>query len=143
MKKLAVRTKNTKSIFVIIKPGFLPLCSKILQIFEEKGWNISQLRTKQLLLSEARALYSIHKNEDFYDDLCKYMSSGLTMAFIFSKNNATGDIFEETGKIKDIIRKKWGESDMRNVIHSSDSLEHMNKEAPIYFSGFLWILDRA
>lgn len=136
MKKLAVRTKNTKSIFVIIKPGFLPLCSKILQIFEEKGWNISQLRTKQLLLSEARELYSIHKKEDFYDDLCKYMSSGLTMAFIFSKNNATGDIFEETGKIKDIIRKKWGESDMRNVIHSSDSLEHMNKEASIYFSGF-------
>lgn len=136
MKKLAVRTKNTKSIFVIIKPGFLPLCSKILQIFEEKGWNISQLRTKQLLLSEARTLYSIHKKEDFYDDLCKYMSSGLTMAFIFSKNNATGDIFEETGKIKDIIRKKWGESDMRNVIHSSDSLEHMNKEASIYFSGF-------
>lgn len=136
MKKLAVRTKNTKSIFVIIKPGFLPMCSKILQIFEEKGWNISQLRTKQLLLSEARALYSIHKNEDFYDDLCKYMSSGLTMAFIFSKNDATGDIFEETGKIKDIIRKKWGESDMRNVIHSSDSLEHMNKEASIYFSGF-------
>lgn len=136
MKKLAVRTKNTKSIFVIIKPGFLPLCSKILQIFEEKGWNISQLRTKQLLLSEARALYSIHKKEDFYDDLCKYMSSGLTMAFIFSKNNATGDIFEETGKIKDIIRKKWGESDMRNVIHSSDSFEHMNEEASIYFSGF-------
>ena len=136
MKKLAVRTKNTKSIFVIIKPGFLPLCSKILQIFEEKGWNISQLRTKQLLLSEARTLYSIHKKEDFYDDLCKYMSSGLTMAFIFSKNNVTGDIFEETGKIKDIIRKKWGESDMRNVIHSSDSLEHMNKEASIYFSGF-------
>ena len=91
MKKLAVRTKNTKSIFVIIKPGFLPLCSKILQIFEEKGWNISQLRTKQLLLSEARALYSIHKKEDFYDDLCKYMSSGLTMAFIFTKNDATGD----------------------------------------------------
>ena len=136
MKKLAVCTKNTKSIFVIIKPGFLPLCSKILQIFEEKGWNISQLRTKQLLLSEARALYSIHKKEYFYDDLCKYMSSGLTMAFIFSKDNATGDIFEETGKIKDIIRKKWGESDMRNVIHSSDSLEHMNKEASIYFSGF-------
>ena len=136
MKKLAVRTKNTKSIFVIIKPGFLPLCSKILQIFEEKGWNISQLRTKQLLLSEARTLYSIHKNEDFYDDLCKYMSSGLTMAFIFSKDNATGDVFEETGNIKDIIRKKWGESDMRNVIHSSDSLEHMNKEASIYFSGF-------
>lgn len=136
MKKLAVYSKNAKSIFVIIKPGFLPLCSKILQIFEEKGWNISQLRTKQLLLSEARALYSIHKNEDFYDDLCKYMSSGLTMAFTFTKNDATGDIFEETGKIKDIIRKKWGESDMRNVIHSSDSLEHMNKEASIYFSGF-------
>lgn len=135
MKKLAPYSKTTKHIFVIIKPGFLPLCSKILQIFEESGWNISMLRTKQLLLSEAQKLYTIHKGKDFYKDLCKYMSSGLTMAFIFEKDMPMDDkVFEEVGEIKNIIRKKWGESDMRNVIHSSDSLEHMNQEAPIYFN---------
>lgn len=135
MKKLASYSKTTKHIFVIIKPGFLPLCSKILQIFEENGWNISMLRTKQLLLSEAQKLYAIHKDKDFYKDLCKYMSSGPTMAFIFEKDSPMDDkVFEEVGKIKDIIRKKWGESDMRNVIHSSDSLEHMNQEASIYFN---------
>lgn len=135
MKKLASYSKTTKHIFVIIKPGFLPLCSKILQIFEESGWNISMLRTKQLLLSEAQKLYTIHKGKDFYKDLCKYMSSGLTMAFIFEKDMPMDDkVFEEVGEIKNIIRKKWGESDMRNVIHSSDSLEHMNQEAQIYFN---------
>ena len=135
MKKLASYSKTTKHIFLIIKPGFLPLCSKILQIFEENGWNISMLRTKQLLLSEAQKLYAIHKDKDFYKDLCKYMSSGLTMAFIFEKDVPMDNkVVEEVGKIKDIIRKKWGESDMRNVIHSSDSLEHMNQEAPIYFN---------
>lgn len=135
MKKLASYSKTTKHIFVIIKPGFLPLCSKILQIFEENGWNISMLRTKQLLLSEAQKLYAIHKDKDFYKDLCKYMSSGITMAFIFEKDMPMDDkVFEEVGKIKDIIRKKWGESDMRNVIHSSDSLEYMNQEAPVYFN---------
>ena len=42
--------------------------------------------------------------------------------------------FKEVDKIKDEIRQRWGESEMKNVIHSSDSLEHMNEEAKIYFS---------
>lgn len=120
-------------IFVIIKPGFLNLSDKILEKFTLNGYELYQMKTKKLLLSEAKELYSIHKEEDFYDDLCKYMSSDLSTAIIF-KNSNSKNIFEDTKKIKDSIREQYGESDMRNVIHSSDSLSHMINEQSIYFN---------
>lgn len=120
-------------IFVIIKPGFLNLSDEILEKFMSNGYELYQMKTKKLLLSEAKELYSIHKEEDFYEDLCKYMSSDLSTAIIF-KNSNSKNIFEDTKKIKDSIRKQYGESDMRNVIHSSDSLSHMINEQSIYFN---------
>ena len=120
-------------IFVIIKPGFLNLSDKILEKFTSNGYELYQMKTKKLLLSEAKELYSIHKEEDFYEDLCKYMSSDLSTAIIF-KNSNSKNIFEDTKKIKDSIREQCGESDMRNVIHSSDSLSHMINEQSIYFN---------
>lgn len=122
-------------IFIIIKPGFFQYTQNILDCFAEEGWKILKQRSKKLLLKEARQLYKIHKNEDFYDDLCKYMSSDITTAFILRNEDKemSDKIFHETSAIKDDIREKYGESDMRNVIHSSDSLEHMIQEQSIYF----------
>lgn len=122
-----------KYIFVVIKPGFLDKSGEILQIYKENGWEIELTTIKQLQPKEAHDLYAIHKKESFYKDLCKYMCSGLTRAMIFKKHT-NKDIFKEATKLKDIIREKWGESDMRNVVHSSDSEEHMEQEARIYFN---------
>ena len=122
----------TKKIFVVIKPGFLDKSQDIINIYKEEGWQLVTTTVKQLLLAEAKKLYKVHKKEDFYKDLCDYMASGLTRAMIFSKAT-TDDEFKEATRIKDGIREKYGESDMRNVAHSSDSLEHMKDEASIYF----------
>lgn len=133
-KNQVIKYRELARIFVIIKPGFLKLAPEIIKRFADDGWTIEKSRTKQLLLKEARQLYDIHKEEDWYKPLCDYMSSEPTLAFIFKKNKKRGDwVFEETGKIKDEIRKKYGESDMRNVIHSSDSQKHMDNEMCIYF----------
>ena len=122
------------NIFVIVKPGFLKLTPVIINIFEEHGWTLEKIRTKTLLKSEAKRLYDIHKKEDFYDDLCNYMSSDQSTGMVFVKDKPMSKkMFDETNKIKDIIRKKYGESEMRNVIHSSDSLERMKIERGIYF----------
>lgn len=122
-------------IFVIIKPGFLKYSQNIVERFLDDGWEIEKQRTKRLTLSEAKKLYYIHKDKDFYKDLCKYMSSDITIAFIFKKDNVkqSEDIFKQTSLIKDELRKEYGESDMRNVLHSSDSLQHMMQEQSIYF----------
>lgn len=121
-------------IFVVIKPGFTNLAQDIIGEYAEHGWTLKRIRTKQLLLQEAHRLYAVHKKEDFYEDLCKYMSSDISVGIIFEKNGKPNkDMFKQTNEIKEGIRDRWGESDMRNVIHSSDSLSAMSQEAEIYF----------
>lgn len=122
-------------IFVVIKPGFLKYAQDIIEQYTDMGWKLKKTRTKQLLLNEAKKLYAVHKKEDFYEDLCKYMSSGESMALIFANKllKISDDMFKQTNEIKDIIREKYGESDMRNVVHSSDSYQAMLNESSIYF----------
>ena len=133
---LLENTNPDKKIFVVIKPGFLDKSQEILDIYKDEGWTLKFATIKQLLLSEAKELYKVHKKQDFYKDLCDYMSSDVTRAMIFTKET-NKDEFKEATRIKDVIRDKWGESDMRNVVHSSDSKENMGHEAGIYF-GKVW-----
>ena len=118
-------------VFVIIKPGFYNLANDLFATFTEHGYKVIKSKTKRLTMEEAKSLYKVHKKEDFYNDLCKYMSSGITMAFILKKKS--DDIFKEFAKLKDQIREKYGESDMRNVLHSSDSYKNFTHESQVYF----------
>ncbi len=123
---------NLKKIFVVIKPGFLNKTQDVLNIYKDEGWELESTRVKQLTLKEAKELYKVHKKESFYKELCEYMCSDITRGLLFCKNT-NNDEFEEATKIKNMIREKYGESDMRNVVHSSDSIENMEHEASIYF----------
>lgn len=121
--------------FIVIKPGFLNLSEEILKIFIDEGFIIEKTRPKLLTETEAKQLYEVHKEEDFFEDLVKYMSSGESIGVMFkpSKPMREKTLFNKINKLKDEIRKKWGESDMRNVMHSSDNLQNMKDESSIYF----------
>lgn len=123
-----------KKIFTIIKPGFLNLASDIIKMMEEVG-EPCQMRTKQLLLSEAKQLYKVHKDEKWYGNLCEYMSSGPSMAVMYTNhtNMTQQELIDATVRIKDKIRKKWGIDDCKNVMHSSDSVTAMEHESQFYF----------
>ena len=127
--------KSPARVFVIIKPGFLDLSQKILERFEQDGWKPYRMITKKLLESEAKKLYAIHKKEDWYNDLVKYMSSDISTGCIMENPNKemSSKVFKDVETIKDEIREQYGESEMRNVMHSSDSLEHMATEQSVYF----------
>ena len=118
-------------VLVVIKPGFENLLGTLCDLFKQNGYKIIKTKTKQLLLSEAEELYKVHAQEDFYEDLCKYMSSGLSTAMILYKKS--DNIFKDFENLKDKIRKEYGESDMRNVIHSSDSYKNFTHESQVYF----------
>lgn len=118
-------------VFVVIKPGFNHLAGTLVTMFKEYGYKIIKMKTKRLSLDEAKIMYSMHKKEDFYDSLCNYMSSDITTAFILRKKS--DNIFKDFESLKDKIREEYGESDMRNVLHSSDSYKNMTHEAGIYF----------
>ena len=118
-------------VLVVIKPGFENLLGTLCDLFKQNGYKIIKTKTKQLLLSEAEELYKVHSQEDFYEDLCKYMSSGISTAMILYKKS--DNIFKDFETLKDKIREEYGESDMRNVIHSSDSYENFTHESQVYF----------
>ena len=119
------------NVLVVIKPGFENLLGTLCDLFKQNGYKIIKTKTKQLLLSEAEELYKVHSQEDFYEDLCKYMSSGLSTAMILYKKS--DNIFKDFETLKDKIREEYGESDMRNVIHSSDSYKNFTHESQVYF----------
>lgn len=120
-------------VFVVIKPGFDKLSSKIIEEFKQHGFALSNMRPKHLTLKEAKSLYRVHNKEDFYNKLCKYMSSGVSIGILFQHNVGTEAAFEKLDKIKSKIRDKYSKNDMENVMHSSDKFENMQKECRIYF----------
>lgn len=118
-----------KKEFLIIKPEFLHHKNEILNILKDnKIIPIRELR-KTLTISEAKKLYKPHAKEDFYENLCKYMSSGDSIGFILC-NYGNNDLI----KIKDEIRKQFGVDEMRNAVHSSDSSLNVIRESKIYFA---------
>lgn len=139
MKDLVSFLKNTNAndpmqkdhVLVVIKPGFEHLFNKLLSIFKENNYTIVKSKTTRLTLKQAQQLYKVHRKEDFYGNLCDYMCSGPTTAFILKKKS--DNIFDEFAKLKDKIREDFGESDMRNVLHSSDSYKSFTHESQVYF----------
>lgn len=128
----AVLSPQLEGVFTIIKPGFLDKVGDIIKKFEAEGWCPCRTTIKQLQRTEAEELYKVHKDEEWYDNLCEYMSSGPSRAIMFINENASNP-FEEVAKIKDQVREKWGIDDCKNVMHSSDSRESQNHESSIYF----------
>jgi nucleoside-diphosphate kinase len=118
-------------VLAVVKPGFENLLGKLCGIFKENGYTIVKTKTTRLTLDQAKQLYKVHSKEDFYSNLCNYMCSGPTTAFISKKKS--DNIFDEFAKLKDKIREDFGESDMRNVLHSSDSYKSFTHESQVYF----------
>ena len=133
MKSLKIYLTDPKKneVFVIIKPGFLKKSAEIMMMIKEEGFELVKTKTKFLTLDEAKKLYLIHKDEEWYKPLCDYMSSDLTLGLLFKSDDK--DPLKKMAEVKDKVREKFGESDMRNVMHSSDSYDHMLDEQCIYF----------
>ena len=129
-----VKDEWSDKIFTIIKPGFLNYEQDIITMFERAGWKLDRTTIKTLTRDEAKELYKVHRDKDFYNDLCDYMSSGPSRAIIYKRyGNTNSDTFKDVAVLKDAIRDSWGIDDCKNVMHSSDSLSAMEHESGIYF----------
>lgn len=120
-------------IFIVVKPGFADHAADIVNMFEKEGFKAVNYKTKNLSLKEAQKLYKVHKDKDFYTRLCRYMSSGPSIAILFNTSDDLESSVKKVAKIKDEVRSKWQKDDMKNVIHSSDSPENLWNEMAIFF----------
>lgn len=117
--------------FVILKPEFLDHTEDFCNMLKNNGWNIIQKQQKKLTKDEAKELYKMHKDKPFYKDLCDYMASDDCLCCSCHKD--CKDPIADMKKIKHKVRDAWGKDEMRNGMHSSDSLYNINREANLVF----------
>ena len=125
---------HEKYLFVVVKPGFLKYSQGIIEKYQRAGFTLVKTCPKHLTLNEAKRMYYVHHNEDFYNNLCKYMASDTSEGLLFTYTMPTKEAFNVSDGIKDEVRKKYSESEMRNVMHSSDNEKNMEKECSVYFN---------
>lgn len=117
--------------FCILKPEFLDHEDDFVKILTNNGWKIIQKTKRTLSKEEAEELYKMHKGKDFYNNLCKYMSGGDCICCMCYKD--CENPIKDMKNIKDIVRKAWGIDDMKNGMHSSDSLDNVKREYKLIF----------
>ena len=132
---------NIEQTLSIIKPDAVErnLDSEIKSIFQNDGFKIANEKKIQLAKSDAEEFYKVHETKPFYNDLCKYLSSGPIIVMILEKENAVLANRKLMGATdpknadEGTIRKKFGVSIDKNSVHGSDSIENAKNEINFFF----------
>lgn len=133
---------NLEQTLIVVKPdGFKKgIVGKIISRFEEKGFQIVNLRSFQFDTDTARKFYDAHKDKHFFNELVSFICSGKTVGCILEGNNAISTIRLMVGNTKSTeaqpgtIRGDFGLGFTDNIIHASDSAESFIKESKIIFN---------
>jgi len=133
---------NLEQTLIVVKPdGFKKgIVGKIISRFEEKGFQIVNLRSFQFNTDTARKFYDAHKDKHFFNELVSFICSGKTVGCILEGNNAISTVRVMVGNTKSTeaqpgtIRGDFGLGFTDNIIHASDSAESFIKESKIIFN---------
>ena len=126
----------------LIKPDAVErnLIGKIIQVFEDNGLVVNQMKKIHIDINFAKKFYSVHSDKPFFSDLCSYISSGPLVAIILKGDNAVQknrDLMGATNP-KDAkegtIRNLYAISIDKNSVHGSDSVENAKIEIDLFFN---------
>ncbi len=126
----------------IIKPDAVErnLVEEIKSIFIKNSLKIKDSKKIHLTKDEASEFYKVHQSKPFYNDLCKYLSSGPIVVMILEGKNAVLANRKLMGATnpkdaeENTIRKLYGISIDKNTVHGSDSIENARKEISFFFN---------
>ena len=104
------------------------------------GLRIIAQKRLRMTRAQTEAFYEVHKDQPFYDSLCRFMSSGPVMVQVLEGENAIAKNREVMGATDPAeaapgtIRKDFGKSIEANSVHGSDSVETAKREIAFFFS---------
>ena len=132
----------TERTLSIIKPDATRrnLTGKVNAKFEDAGLRIVAQRRLWLTPAQAGQFYAVHKERPFYNDLCKFMTSGPVVVQVLEGENAVAknrDVMGATNPANaaaGTIRKEFAESIEANSVHGSDSAENAKIEIAFFFA---------
>ena len=127
----------------IIKPDATRrnLTGKINARIEEAGLRIIAQKRLWLSTAQAQKFYEVHKERPFYNDLCKFMTSGPVVVQALEGENAVAKYREVMGATnpanaaEGTIRKVHALSIGENSVHGSDAPATAAVEIAQFFSG--------
>jgi nucleoside-diphosphate kinase len=127
---------------IVIKPDGIRrrLIGKIISRFEDKGFEVKDLRFFMFSPKKADEFYSVHKEKPFFEELVSFISSATVLACVLEGENAITTVRQMTGATKSFeaaagtIRGDYGLGVTENVIHASDSAESFIKESRVIFN---------
>ncbi|CAN5657008.1 nucleoside-diphosphate kinase [soil metagenome] len=133
---------NLEQTLIVVKPDAFKkgIVGKIISRFEEKGFQIMNLKSFQFDTDTARKFYDAHKDKHFFNELVSFICSGKTVGCILEGNNAVSTVRLMVGNTKSTdaqpgtIRGDFGLGITDNIIHASDSAESFIKESKIIFN---------
>ena len=126
---------------LIIKPDAVErkLIGEIIQRIERKGLEIKALKMENITLEKAEKHYEIHKEKEFYNGLIEFITSGPVVLMVVEGVNCIQIVRHMAGStspldaIPGTIRGDYSMDTLRNIVHTSDSVETSAKEIKNFF----------
>ncbi len=125
----------------IVKPDAVErnLENRIKSFFKEKNLKILKNKKVHITKEEAAEFYKVHQTKPFYQNLCRYLSSGPIVVMVLEGEGAVfknRQIMGATDPLKaeeGTLRKMYGLSIDKNSVHGSDSAESAKTEIDFFF----------
>lgn len=118
--------------FCMLKPGFIKYKDEFEKLLRAHGWKICKTCTKLFTRPEIEEFYICHKDKGFYNKLCDYMITEACQCYAVYKH--IKNPVKDMESFKEKIRQEWGEDEMRNGMHSSDSDDNVKREIELAFN---------
>ena len=127
--------------FSMIKPDAVErgLTRQVIARLEVKGLKVVAMRMIKIDNKRAKKLYEVHKGKPFYDELIEYAMSGPVVTMILEGEDAVRRLRQVIGATDPskaepgTIRRDFGITVLKNVIHAADSPENAEREMRIFF----------
>jgi len=125
----------------IIKPDAVrrKLAGKIIAKIESAGLIIRGMKVLKLTREQAEKFYAVHEQKPFYASLVEFMTSGPIIVMVIGGHRSIEhwrDLMGATDPAKaayNSIRREFGTSIEKNVVHGSDSETTARTEVAFFF----------
>jgi nucleoside-diphosphate kinase len=125
----------------IIKPDCVKksLIGKIISRIEEEGFHIAEMKLVHLTRDDVFGFYAIHRQKAWFEELAAFMISGDSVVLLLERENAIAhwrQVMGATDPAKAVpgsIRRQYGFSIQRNVVHGSDAGDTAETEIDFFF----------
>jgi len=129
---------NYQTTLLVIKPDCLQdrHVGEVLTRFEQKKFDIIEMKMITMSRREASLLYDPHKDKEFFNDLVEFMCSGSCIVVMLGAWEAVikaRSLIGADGQRPGTIRGDFATTVRANVVHTSDSEEAAQRELAIFF----------